>query len=443
MNETPKRKLIEPRTLKGFRDLLPRDAIIKNRMQTILSKVFESFGFVPVQTPHLEYAECLLGDAGNEIQKQVYRFQDNGKRDVALRFDLTVPFARFIAQHKNEVGLPFKRWVIGNVFRGENTQAGRYREFTQCDFDFVGTESLGADAEIVQVICASMQALGIHEFQIRINNRKVLNGLAAALGVQDKIGSILIEIDKLEKVGEPIVREALMTSVGLSDVQANEFLAFVSLSSSDLSSSELLTRTSSYRERHELLAQGLGELETVLQLLAKAGIEDPTVRLDLSIARGLGYYTGIVYETKLLKAAAIRSVCSGGRYDNLTETFQKERCPGVGASVGIDRLIAALDQLGLLPTTATSAKVLITLPAPERLADAIALGAALRSQQLDVEVYPEPHKMKKQIDYARRAGHPFLITFPQTGEAVLENLKTGERVPFGDAAAAAKLLKEN
>lgn len=439
--QQPRKGLIEPRTLKGFRDILPRDAITKRRMVHSLSEVFGSFGFVPIETPHLEYTECLFGEAGPEIQKQVYRFKDNGDRDVALRFDLTVPFARFVAQHRNEIGLPFKRWVVGEAFRGENTQAGRYREFTQCDFDFVGTDSLSADAEIIQVIDRALRTLGVGEFTIQINNRKVMSGLLAALGYAEKVSSILIELDKLDKVGEERVRASLISGCGVSPEAAEELLSFVQLSSGNASTSETLGRLSPYRGRHELLASGIAELETVTRLVEAVGVPEATVRIDLSIARGLGYYTGIIYETRLTACPGIGSVCSGGRYDNLTQTFMRERCPGVGASIGLDRLMAALEQLGLLPTTSTSARVLIAVPSPELSERALTVGAQLRNSGIPTEVYPDAHKMKRQVEYAKRAGHPYLLTFQREGVGmVLERVADGVRTECAEIASVVKAL---
>lgn len=431
-------------TLKGFRDLLPKDAILKNRMCETLSRVFESFGFVPIQTPHLERAEALFGDASQEIKKQVYKFIDNGGREVALRFDLTVPFARYISEHAHEVGLPFKRWAIGSVFRGENPQAGRYREFTQCDFDFVGTTSLAADAEIVQVIEASMRTLGVQRFQIRINNRKVMNGLAAALGMPGKTAELLQEVDKLEKVGEEGVRLALKGEHGFSDSAVSELLAFVQLSRGDLTPEAVLEATRAYRDKNELLRQGLEELEGLHELLRAVGIGYPTYRIDLSIARGLGYYTGIVYETTLLDLPSIGSVCSGGRYDNLTQTFRKEPCPGVGASVGIDRLIAGLSTLGLLAAAGTPADVLILTPQSEDAPRALALGASLRHEGLMVEVYPEPHKLKRQFDYAKRSGHPFVVQHRREGSGfILERQSDGERSEHSSTKEIAERVRSH
>jgi len=327
-----------------------------------------------------------------------------------------VPFARYISEHFNEVGLPFKRWAVGNVFRGENTQAGRYREFTQCDFDFVGTTSLASDAEIVQVIDASMRALGVERFQIRVNNRKVMNGLIAALGMADKAADVLQEIDKIEKVGPAAVRAALENEHGFSPDAASRPLDFVDISRGELSPAKVLEATNTFRALHPLLEQGLKELEELDKLLTGVGIAYPTYRVDLSIARGLGYYTGIVYETILLDRPSIGSVCSGGRYDNLTQTFRKEPCPGVGASVGIDRLIAGLEALGVIKKIGTPAKVLVLMPSEEHLLESLEIGNALRNAGVATEVYPEPHKIKRQIGYAERHGHPLIIIPSKKGE---------------------------
>lgn len=415
-------QLVQARTLKGFRDILPAEAMVKNTMLATLARVFESFGFVPIQTPHLEYTQCLFGDAGADIQKQVYRFRDNGDRDVALRFDLTVPFARFISQHYSTVGLPFKRWASGNVFRGENTQAGRYREFTQCDFDFVGTESLSSDAEVIQVIDSSLSALGLSNFQIRINNRKVMNGLAAAVGLQDRSAEILQEIDKLDKIGAEKVRQNLLESLRLPAESVATILEFVTGALSAKSNSEVFETLGKYKDRHSLIKEGLEELETVTRMVAQVGITDPRLKVDPSIARGLGYYTGIVYESILLDLPQLGSICSGGRYDNLTQTFRKEKCPGVGASVGLDRLMAGLEQLGLTPKVGTPAVCLIAVPNEDLRQPSFRIAHELREAGLNIEIYPDADKMKKQIAYARRANHPYLLQI-RGDLIVIENLQ--------------------
>lgn len=436
---------IQARTLKGFRDMLPNEAIIKNSMLSTLTKVFETFGFLPIQTPHLEYTDCLFGPGGPGVQKQVYRFSDHGGRDVSLRFDLTVPLARFISEHRAKVGLPFKRWAIGSVFRGENTQKGRYREFTQCDFDFIGTDSLAADAEIVQVINASLEALGVKNFQIRVNNRKIMNGFSASLGCGSQAANILQEVDKLEKVGEEAVRESLAQKHGLSQEAITSLLEFVAMTHGELSTKEILERLAPFKSRDQLLRAGIEEIESLIGMLASVGIKEPRLKLDLSIARGLAYYTGIVYETSLLDLPNLGSVCSGGRYDNLTDMFDDKRCPGVGASVGIDRLIAGLDQLGVMPSIRTPARALLCVPKEVPIEQVMKLGAIFRELGLSVEVFPESASIKNQVTYARRVGHPYLVILEKDiSQFRLENLETGDVSEFtfdsaGISEAASRL----
>ena len=424
-------KKLEPRTLKGFKDTLPAEAIAKTKMLQILQNVFASYGFAPIETPHLELTELLVKDtADDEVGKQLYRFQDNGKRDVCLRFDLTVPFARFVVQHKNELGIPFKRYAIGNVFRGEQPQLGRYREFTQCDFDIVGVKTGSADAEIVQVIASSLQALGIERFKIRVNNRKIMNGLALALGVDaNKTPEMLRILDKIDKIGKEKVAEQLINTLGFSEAVTEELLAFVGLKAD--SPQALLISIAAYKERGALLAEGIEELEYVSRLLATSPLTAAVYEIDFSIARGLGYYTGTIYETTLLDMPEIGSVCSGGRYDNLTQNFSRDELPGVGASVGLDRLIAALLELGLLDTSSSPTQVLCVAMDEVHLPAVHAAAHTLRTHGLAVEVYPAVTKVKKQFQYADRKGIRYVLV---QGETEIENdsytikdLQTGEQ----------------
>ena len=404
--------IIEPRTLRGFHDRLPSEALVKERMLGTLKKVFESFAYVPIETPHLEYLEVLTQQSSDEIEKQLYRFKDAGGRDIGLRFDLTVPFARFISQHRSTLGVPFKRYAVGNVFRGERPQAGRYREFTQCDFDFVGTESVGADAEIVEVIAASMLALGIKDFVIRINNRKLMNGFAEALEIPDKASDLLRIIDKTDKVSPEEIRNSLKEELGLSDEKLDRLLNFIEISRTG-KHSDVFKALAPFKELNEHVSSGINDLERLFAVLADTDIPESSYCIDLTIARGLGYYTGIVYETSLLGLKEIGSVCSGGRYDNLTATFSKEALPGVGASVGIDRLIAALETMGLADNSQTPAKLLVM---NERESDLPALhgtASKLRAAGIEVEVFPDPSKLKKQFEYTERKGHAFLLFIEQ------------------------------
>jgi len=434
-------EFVTPRTLKGFRDRLPTDAIFKGHMLTALRGVFEQFGYAPIETPHLEYAEGLLGGASREIKKQLYRFNDNGGRDVLLRFDLTVPFARFISQHKNELGVPFKRWAIGNVFRGENTQAGRFREFTQCDFDFVGTTSIGADAEVVQVMAASMESLGVTDFTIRINNRRLMNALTKALGIEETTADVLQIVDKIDKIGHESVRQELINESRITPAIAEKILEFVTLSK-DSQGAELFEKVRSFSVCTEEIAEATREIEALFDILERSGADLQKFKVDFSIARGLGYYTGIVYETTLNQLPRLGSVCSGGRYDNLTQTFSSDPLPGVGASVGIDRLIAGLEQLGTLSKVNTPAVGLVVTDVDGDMAMSHKIARELRQMGLNIEVYPEAEKVGKQVKYATKRGHQFLIsTDSRKTEIMIEDLNHNNKRSFEWSPIGVQALK--
>ena len=332
------RALIQPRTLSGFKDRLPQEAYAKASILHTVSEVFLSYGFMPIETPHLEYAEVLIKQGSDEIQKELYRFKDHGDRDVALRFDQTVPLARFITQHRHELEMPFKRYAIGNVFRGERAQKGRYREFTQCDFDFIGSDSLSCDAEILQVIYSSLTALNLQEFTIWLNHRDILNGIFEYFGLQNNIESALRIIDKLDKIGLDSVKIELQKEINITQEIANKICDIITIKQTS-HYSEFFEEIAYLKDYNATLKKGLDNLESMLNILNGLEFDIAVCRINFSIARGLGYYTGIVYETTLNQLKSIGSVCSGGRYDNLTQSFSKEKLSGVGASIGIDRLI--------------------------------------------------------------------------------------------------------
>lgn len=434
-------KKVEARTLKGFRDLLPAEALLKERLLQKIKAVFFSFGYAPIETPHIEYTDVLIGETSGEIGKQLYRFEDQGKRDVCLRFDLTVPFARFISQHKADLGVPFKRYAVGNVFRGEQPQFGRYREFTQCDFDFVGVDALTADAEIIELIMAQMQGLGLSDFVVRINNRKSMNGLAHSLGIQDKASDMLRVIDKYDKIGRDGVRSELKKELLIDDDLIDEILAFVEITAE--SDATVFERVQVYKEKNELLKIGLEELEQISDILKQSGL-GAYFKIDFTIARGLGYYTGIVYETNLKSMPEIGSVCSGGRYDGLTQNFSKERLPGVGASIGLDRLIAALLKLEIMETANTPAKLLLTLMDIKECGAVHKLAAQFRSLGVATEVYPEPAKLKKQFQYADRKGHKFVAVIGAAelaaGTVSLRNVESGDQQSCASVQEAVKII---
>ncbi len=430
---------IQPRTLKGFRDFLPDAAIARESLMDTAREVYRSYGFVPIDTPVLEYLEVLTGKGGEESDKQMYRFQDGGGRDVGMRFDLTVPFARFCAQHIGQLGTPFKRYHIAPVWRAENTQRGRYREFMQCDFDTIGTESLNSDVETLLVIHDLFLALGFEGFQIRINNRKVLSGLLERLGLADKATPVLRAIDKLDKIGPEKVAEELTRSAGTTDEQNERVLALTSLQGERDQMLDELQKLVAGSETGEL---GVQELRGVLQMAKAAGVPDSRVRLDVSIARGLDYYTGTIFETFLDELPSIGSVCSGGRYDNLAEVYTKQRLPGVGASLGVDRLLAAMEELGRVDKRTSIADVFVPLFAADRMENYLGLCADLRKAGLRVELYPEAKKLGAQLKYADRRGFPLAVVVGddewEAQEAQIKLLASGEtrKVPIKDLATA-------
>ena len=398
MNE-PQR--ITPRTLKGFRDYLPEVMIPRERLIDTARRVYRSYGFSPIDTPALEYLEILAGKGSEETDKQLYKFKDHGGRDVGLRFDLTVPLARFAAQHINELGIPFKRYHIATVWRGENTQRGRYREFMQCDFDTIGTRSVAADIETVLVIHDLMRAIGFTKFQILINNRMLLTGLLERFDLVDRAVAVLRVLDKLNKIGPDAVADELISSVGTTLEQAQQIVRLSEISGSN---DEILRQVQPLVETTERGQEGLDRLDEVLSGVKAGGVPESQVRLHLSIARGLDYYTGMVFETYLNDLPSIGSVCSGGRFDNLAELFTAQELPGIGASLGLDRLLAAMEELHMIEKVATTAPVFIPYFDASRLHEYLKLAAVLRAAGIGVEVYPDAKKLGQQLKYADRRG---------------------------------------
>lgn len=419
-------KMITPRTLSGFKDRLPKESYAKSKMLKSIVESFERFGFSPIETPHLEYAEILKKQGSEEIQKEMYHFLDHGGREVALRFDLTVPLARFISQYKNELGLPFKRYCIGNVFRGERAQKGRYREFTQCDFDFIGTRSIGSDAEIVQVIYQTLRHLGVEHFTIHLNNRKIFNGLMESLGVEAQTIEVLRIIDKIDKIGRESVCEELQAKTSLSSENIVMLLDFIAQRQQG-SALEFLHKLESYKTLSATLAEGINELFALCELLEPL-IPQEFYQINLSIARGLGYYTGIIYETTLDDLPSLGSVCSGGRYDNLTQNFSNDSLSGVGASIGLDRMLAGLEELGLIRSENVANALLIPL---QSLKYGYFVAQNLRELGLKIEVYPEIVKPKKSFAYANTRGYKYVIVLGEEEESqrtyTLKNMESGEQ----------------
>jgi histidyl-tRNA synthetase len=394
-------ELITPRTLKGFRDYKPALMIPRERMLEKARGVFRSYGYAPIDTPALEYAEILMGKGGEESDKLLYRFRDHGDRDVALRFDLTVPFARFAAQYVNELGTPFKRYAMGPVWRGENAARGRFREFWQCDFDVIGTTCNAADVEIVLVINDLFVGLGFDRFEVRVNNRLVLNGLLEEYGLAGAAVPILRALDKLPKVGPQAVAEEMREKAGVGADQAQRVLALAAMEGG---SAEVLERLERDFGKNAKAAEGVARLRELVAVTERAGVPAGRIRLDLSICRGLDYYTGTIYETFLLDLPTIGSVCSGGRYDNLAGLYTKQQLPGVGASLGLDRLLAAMEELKLLPTASTPAPILVVQFEAERLGDYQRVARLLRAEGVGAEVFPDAKKIGQQLAYAEKRG---------------------------------------
>lgn len=392
---------IAPRTLKGFRDYLPATMIPRERLIETARRVYRSYGFSPIDTPALEYLEVLQGKGGEETDRQLYQFVDHGGRAVGLRFDLTVPLARFAAQHARTLGLPLRRYHIATVWRGENTQRGRYREFLQCDFDTIGTTSLVADIETALVIHDLLVALGITDFTISINNRQVLNGLLDRVGLAEQSTAVLRALDKLGKIGPDQVAREMERQAGATPAQAADILALCAVRGT---ADEVLQQLERLVAGSEQGGAGVASLRQVLAGVRAAGVPARRVRLEASIARGLDYYTGTVFETLLDQLPSIGSVCSGGRYDNLAGLFTNQALPGVGASLGLDRLLAALEELGLIESVATPAQVLLTCFAAEHVATYLQVAAHLRAAGLRVELYPEPKRLGQQLKYADQRG---------------------------------------
>jgi len=415
--------------------MIPREEILQKART-----VYRSFGFAPIDTPALEYTEILLGKGGAESDKLIYRFKDHGDRDVALRFDLTVPFARFAAQHVPALGTPFKRYHMGPVWRGENTAHGRYREFWQCDFDTIGTTSNSSDIEAALVINALLAAIGFERFEIHVNNRLILSGLLEELGLADKSVAVLRALDKLPKVGiEPVVEEMV-----LHGVDAEKGKKVLELAGFKGTNEEILAFVSEKFGNNPKAADGVKKLSEMLIVARQSGIPDERLRIDLSIARGLDYYTGTIFETFLSDIPGIGSICSGGRYDNLAGLYTKMPLPGVGASLGLDRLLAAMEELKILGGIQASAPVFIVRFADTPTGIYEKLAATLRIAGIGVEVFPEPKKIGQQLQYAEKRGFRFaLIAGPDdfaSKKFKIKELATRQEADYDEAVIVSQLL---
>ncbi len=434
---------VSPRVLKGFRDSLPEIQLPKERMLRRIESIFESFGFAPIQTPALEYSEILLGKCGDEGDKLLYRFEDNGGRDVALRYDLTVPFARVMGQHR-DLDLPFRRYQIAPVWRAEKPARGRFREFTQCDVDIAGSASLLADVEILQVGCAVLSGLGIDGFRVRLSNRKLLAGLLARVErTEDATGRAIIRIiDKLDKLDESKIRSEL-EGVGLPTEGVDRIFEFFQRGKSG-APGEILERAEQFFAGIDRGLEGVEELREVVGCLESAGIQD-RVCLDLSLARGMDYYTGTIAEGVLTDLPGFGSVLGGGRYDDLVGSFRGQPVPAVGISVGIDRLLAGLQELELVPRASTPTQILVAQFDAELRSHAIELAARLRTEGRSVELSHEAGKLGKQFKAAHRRGIPVVVLAGpdevRDGTVTLKVLETGSQETVSASDLPARLTE--
>ena len=438
-------EIIKPRTLSGFMELLPASQIRFEKMVEILRTTYASYGFAPLDTPVIEDAQILLAKGGGETEKQIYRFT-KGDSDLALRFDLTVPLAKYVALHCNDLAFPFRRFQISKVYRGERAQRGRFREFYQADIDIIGAGKLDImnEAEIPAIIYKVFRGFGLSRFQIRVNNRKILNGFYAMLGLSEKSGEIMRTVDKLDKIGAEKVKAILLSDCGLNEEQADEILKFIAIAGTN---AEVLAALEGYQGRNEMFDLGLAELKAVTVNLAAFGVPEANFAVDLTIARGLDYYTGTVYETTLLDHPEIGSVCSGGRYDNLAGYYIEKQLPGVGISIGLTRLFYVLDEQGLLNPELPSAPAdALVLPMGGDIAPAIAVAETIRAEGLRVQLYCEQKKFKQKMAYANKLEVPFAILLGEDeiaeGKCSVKNMVSGEQVKLTPAEAAAHIKAE-
>ena len=436
---------IKPRTLSGFMELLPDKQVQMDKMRAVLAETYARYGFTPLDTPAIEAAEVLLAKGGGETEKQIYRFT-KGDSDLALRFDLTVPLAKYVAANYGQLTFPFRRYQIGKVWRGERAQRGRFREFYQADIDIIGDGALDIlnEAEIPAIIYDTFTRLGLHRFRIRVNNRKVLNGFFAILGLSEQAGDVLRTIDKLDKIGADKVRALLTDTCGVTSENADEILRFIACPGT---SADKLAFLEQYRGRNETFDLGLDELRTVVGYLPAFGVPEENFELDLTIARGLDYYTGTVYETVLLDHPEVGSICSGGRYDDLAGYYTNKSLPGVGISIGLTRLFYILQEQNMISDAVLTAPAdVLILPMTDDLSAAVALASMLRAGGLRVQLYSEKKKFKAKIGYADKLGIPFVIFLGEDEIAqhvcALKNMATGVQEAVTQEAALETIRAE-
>ena len=420
---------VEAKTLPGFMELSPADQIKFNEMKETIRRSYERFGFLPLDTPVIEYSEVLLAKAGGETEKQIYRFT-KGETDLSLRFDLTVPLAKYVAEYYNDLSFPFKRYQIGKVYRGEKAQKGRYREFYQCDIDIIGDETLSIinDAQMPAVIYNTFKELGFDDFTICVNNRKILNGLFNSLGLSTNAADILRIVDKIEKIGKEAVISEL-ANLGLENGKIERIIDFISISGNK---DEKLQALSSFGIEDELFKEGADELLNVVKYIRSFGIPEEYFEIDLKIARGLDYYTGTVYETFLNQYKKLGSICSGGRYDNLAEYYTDKKLPGVGISIGLTRLFYQLNEIGQIKVSREAISDVVIIPMDEEIDDCLKLATELRNVGINTDIYLDNAKIKKKMKYADKWKIPFAVIVGeeerQTKLYTLKNMQTGEQI---------------
>ena len=441
---------VQPRTLSGFMELLPEQQIKMERMMEVLRESYSVYGFAPLDTPIIESAEVLLAKGGGDTEKQIYRFM-KGDSDLALRFDLTVPLAKYVAGHYSELCFPFRRYQIGKVYRGERAQRGRFREFYQADIDIIGDGKLDIinEAEIPAIIYNTFTKLGITKFKIKVNNRKILNGFYSMNGMSDKSAEIMRTVDKLDKIGPHKVKQLLIEEVKMLPCKTENVLDFMAICGSN---AEVIERLEMYRGMDETFDQGLEELKTVTKYLKAFGVPEENFAIDLTIARGLDYYTGTVYETEMTEHPEIGSVCSGGRYDNLAEYYTDKQLPGVGISIGLTRLFYVLNEQGLLNDELVSSPCdALVLPMSEDMGFSIAAATCLRKAGVRTQIYGEKKKFKQKMSYADKLKVPYAVLIGEDEEAAgvvsVKDMGSGEQLKLSpeDAAAhiAAGIAKKN
>ncbi len=419
---------VEARTLPGFMELLPEEQILFNQMKEKIAKSYEKFGFLPIDTPVIEMSEVLLAKAGGETEKQIYRF-NKGENDLALRFDLTVPLAKYVTQYYNNLAFPFRRYQIGKVYRGERPQKGRFREFYQCDIDIIGDGELSIinDAELPAVIYNTIRELGFSDFTICMNNRKILNGLFKELNQEENSVEIMRIIDKLEKIGKENVIECLK-DINVPEQEINKIMEFIQI---DGTTDEKLEKLEKLNISNELFEKGLEELRQVVKYVRGFGVPDTNFKVDLTIARGLDYYTGTVYETFLNDYREIGSVCSGGRYENLAEYYTDRKLPGVGVSIGLTRLFYKLNELKAINAKQTSIAKVLVISMVDDMSKSLEIATKLRANGINAEVYLEDKKIKAKFKYADRLKIPYVIVVGEDEIAnnvvTLKNMQTGEQ----------------